>query len=107
MTHDAMKAHLETQKDEHLEMMSGKCMKLESRLNDLTLAFTQIAPKPVFIPPPEMVMNDFEKLKNDDTRWDSPPFYTHIGGYKMFLGISANGWANGKGILMLVYMSTQ
>ena len=97
MTREAMKAHLETKKDEHLEMVSAKCTKLESKVNDLILAFTQKDPKPVFIPPPQIIMNDFEKLKKDGTRWFSPPFYTHIGGYKMCLGIEANGWGDGAG----------
>ena len=44
-----------------------------------------------------IVMNDFDKLENDGTRWDSPPFYTRIGGYKMCLGITANGWGDGEG----------
>ena len=93
----AMKEHLEAKKDEHLKMVSGKCMKLESRVSDLTLAFTQIAPKPVFIPPPQIVMNNFTKSKKYGTRWYSPPFYTHIGGYKMCLCITANGWGDGVG----------
>ena len=93
----AMKDHLEAKKDEHLKMVSAKCTKLESKVNDLILAFTQKDPKPVFIPPPQIVMNDFDKLKNDGTLWYSPPFYTHIGGYKMCLGIGANGWRGGEG----------
>ena len=45
----------------------------------------------------EIVMNDFDKVKNDRTRWYSSPLYTHIGGYKMCLCIDANGWGAGKG----------
>ena len=97
MKRQKMKDHLEAKKDEHLKMVSAQCTILRNTLSDLTLAFTQIAPKPVFIPPPQIVLNDFDKLKNDGKCWYSPPFYTHIAGYKMCLGITANGWDNGKG----------
>ena len=93
----ALEEHLEAKKDKHLKIVSAKCTKLESKLNDLILAFTQHAPKPAFIQPPQIVMYDFEKLKKDGTRWYSPPFYTHIGGYKMCLSIDANGWGDGAG----------
>ena len=62
MKRQEMKAHLEAKKDEHLKMVSGQCTILRNTLSDLTLAFTQIAPKPVFIPPHQIVMNDFDKL---------------------------------------------
>ena len=97
MKRQEIQDHLEAKKDEHLKMVSAKCTKLESRLTDVILTITQIAPKPVFIPPPEVVMNNFEKIKNDGTRWYSPPFYTHVGGYKMCLAVDANGWGVGEG----------
>ena len=85
MKRQEMKDHLEAKKDEHLKMVSAQCTILRNTLSDLTLAFTQIAPNPVFIPPPQIVLNDFDKLKNDGKCWYSPPFYTHIAGYKMCL----------------------
>ena len=56
-----MKKHLEECKNEHLEIMAVKCTKLEALVTDLQYAFSLIAPLPLFIPPPEMVMNNFEK----------------------------------------------
>ena len=85
-----MKKHL----DEHLKMTTEKCNELEAVVNDLQLAF---APKPVFIPPPDTIMDNFGGKKNDDTRWYSPAFNTHVGGYKMCLKVTANGWGSGKG----------
>ena len=104
MKRQVMKAHLEAKKDEHLEMVSGQCTILRNTLSDLTLAFTKIAPKPVFIPPPEIVMNDFDKYKNDGKRWYSSPFYTHIGGYKLCLEIYAGGHGSGKHSHLSVYV---
>ena len=51
---------------------------------------------PVFIPPPDIVMTDFEKYRKAGDIWYSPPFYSHIGGYKMSLGVYANGYGDGK-----------
>ena len=51
---------------------------------------------PVFIPPSDIVMTDFEEHKKADDWWCSPPFYSHIGGYKMCLCVYANGYGDGK-----------
>ena len=97
MIRQLMKKHLGESKDEHLKMTTEKCKKLEAVVNDLQLALSQISTKPIFIPPPDMIMDHFEKHKNDGTRWYSPPFNTHVGGYKMCLKVDANGWGSGKG----------
>ena len=43
-----------------------------------------------------MVMNNFEKHKTASDKWFSPPFYSHIGGYKMCLRVYANGSGDGE-----------
>ena len=58
---------------------------------------------PVFIPPPDIVMTDFEKHKKAGNRWYSPPFYSHIGGYKMCLHVNANGNGDGKATHVSVF----
>ena len=101
-----MKKHLEEGKDDHLELTSAKCGKLETEINNLKYAFKLIAPRPVFIPPPEIIMSNFGKNKNDDTDWYSPAFNTHVGGYKMCLKVDADGWGDGTGthVGLTVYM---
>ena len=59
---------------------------------------------PVFIPPPDIVMTDFEKHKKADDCWFSPPFYSHIGGYKMCLCMCANGNGDSKGTHVSVWV---
>ena len=49
------------------------------------------------VPPLYVVLSNFEQHKRNDDRWYSPSFYTHLGGYKMCLEVLANGWAEGKG----------
>ena len=58
---------------------------------------------PVFVPPPDIVMTDFEKHKKADDEWYSPPFYSHIGGYKMCLSVDANGSGKGEATHVSVY----
>ena len=47
------------------------------------------------VPPVTMVMRGFISEKMRDLRWFSPSFYSHIGGYKMCLGVDANGAGSG------------
>ena len=93
----SMQKHLDESTSKHLKMTTSECKELRGELNDLKLALNKISPKPIFIPPPAIVMNDFERRRKEDERWFSPAFYTHVGGYKMCLEIDANGWGDGKG----------
>ena len=52
----------------------------------------------VFVPPPTFIMTNFSDHKDSGERWYSPPFYSHIGGYKMCLEVVANGRGRGVGI---------
>ena len=102
----SMQKHLDENKDVHLKMTASKCKDLEAKLTDTTLALAKMATQPVFNPPPDIIMNEFERRKNEDESWFSPAFYTHVGGYKMCLNITANGWGTGKGthVSVCVYM---
>ena len=60
--------------------------------------------EPVFVPPSDIVMTDFEKHKKVRDRWYSPPFYSHIGGYKLCFTVVAYGWVVCKGIYISVYI---
>ena len=104
----SMKEHLDKSKDDHLKLTASECKNLRAELADLKLAFTKIAPKPVFNQPSDIIMTDFERKKKDDESWFSPGFYTHIGGYKMCLNIDVNGCGLGEGthniIGVTVYM---
>ena len=58
----------------------------------------------VHIVPVQLTMTDFEKHKRKNDRWYSEPFYTHPDGYKMCLGVYANGSGDGKGTHVTVYV---
>ena len=87
---------MDSSKDKHFQQAIEYRKTMNTKLETLTLAFAKFVSKPFFIPPPEMVLDNFEKIKEEDKRWYSSPFYTHIGGYKMCLNIYANGWGGGK-----------
>ena len=46
--------------------------------------------------PFEFTMTEFEQHKRASDEWYSPPFYTHTHGYRMCIGVYANGWKEGK-----------
>ena len=96
-TRKSMNDHMHEAKDAHLKMTASKCKNLEMQQTNIMLAFTKMSSKPVFIPPPDIIMTDFERRKKNNEHWFSLAFYTHIGGYKMCISIIANGWGSGKG----------
>jgi hypothetical protein len=49
-------------------------------------------------------MTDFDEYKGDNDRWFSLCFYTHPNGYKMCLGVDANGSGSGFGTHLSVYV---
>ena len=87
---DLVQQHLDTNKDEHLEMIASECKKLKADVGNLQLVVAQISP---FLSPLELAMSNFERFRSDGTVWRSNAFYTHFGGYKLCLGVSPNGWA--------------
>ena len=63
----------------------------------MPLTATVVTPSHVFVPPPTFIMTNFTDHKDSGEEWFSPPFYSHIGGYKMCLEVDANGWGHGSG----------
>ncbi|XP_064385150.1 TNF receptor-associated factor 6-like [Halichondria panicea] len=53
---------------------------------------------------PVLTMTNFQQHKRDDKFWRSPPVYTHHQGYKICLGVHANGDATVKGTHVSVFV---
>ena len=51
-----------------------------------------------------IILDGFEKHKKSNDEWFSPPFYTHLGGYRICLRVHANGVGTGKGTHVSVYV---
>ena len=52
----------------------------------------------------EFTMTSFEEYRRDSDRWYSPHFYTHPNGYKMCLGVDANGSLLYRGTHLSVFV---
>ena len=48
-------------------------------------------------PPVTFTIDNFMERKKRNDMWLSPPFYTHVGGYKMCLSVYPNGHVNDRG----------
>ena len=99
-----MQEHMDQNKDQHLEVLAESVrdiriqfQALMIQFQALSLAVSELMPRPKFIAPPEIVLYDFEQSKNNKIIFYSPSFYSHIGGYKMCLRIQPNGWGSGEG----------
>ena len=53
--------------------------------------------------PVAIKMAGFDELKKTDTAWCSRPFYTCMGGYKMYIKVYANGGEGGRGTHVSVF----
>ena len=55
--------------------------------------------------PPVLIMANFQQHKRDGDVWYSPPVYTHHQGYKICLEVHGNGYGDGKGTHVSVYIA--
>ena len=75
------------QQGDQIKQQGDQMKQMENRIKQLEKQF----------PPVDIIMDDFEQHKRNDDIWYSPPFYTHLGGYRMGLNVCANGVGKGKG----------
>ena len=87
------------------EQQEKQIKTLSAQVHQLTTALRHFSSNsPIFFPPPVFTMTDFEQHKKDNDQWFSPPFYSHIRGYKFCISVFANGSAIGKGTHIAVYL---
>ena len=55
-------------------------------------------------PPIDLVMANFHKHKKTDQYWESPVFLSHNNGYEMCVRVRANGYADGRGTHLSVFL---
>ena len=59
---------------------------------------------PTFGPPLDIVVTNFQKLNKAGDEWYSPPFFSHVRGYRMCLRVDADGHGTGKGTHVSVFV---
>jgi TNF receptor-associated factor 4 len=84
------------QLEEENKQLKTQVVKLEQSLQELTTNS-----EPICV---DFVMNNFDQHKKDEDVWMSPSFYSHPRGYKMCLGVVANGNGEGEGTYMSVFI---
>ena len=111
----SVKAHLQMvarlqekqikQQEKQIKQQEKQIKQLEEKVGVLTAEFNlRSTALEVFIPPPVLTLTNFEQYKKNSDKWFSPPFYSHIGGYKMCISVDANGSETGKGTHVSVYL---
>ena len=84
------------EKDEQIKTLQGKVEEKDERVIALQRRVDLLEER-LSCPPCEFIMHDFSKHKAADDKWLSPPFYSHSRGYKLRLGVYANGRGQCKG----------
>ena len=100
-----------------LRIQNEKLKPTKCKISDLENSFSQlqrelqtelskniIPSTTVPLSPPTLTMSNFKKLKAEGTPWYSPPVYTHHQGYKIGLAVVANGWDDGEGYYISVFV---
>ena len=72
-----------------------RCLTLES--------FAGALEPNVCIAPIEFTLSDFERQKEENNKWYSPAFYSHLHGYRMRLEVYPNGGSSGLGTHVSIY----
>ena len=101
-----METHEDMAMRQHLRLVVNRLE--QSKLKDVSMSTssssTVIYSQSVYnIPPVVFTVTDFQRKKQADKVWISPPYYTHIGGYKFCLKVYTNGLKSGKGTHVSVY----
>ena len=89
---------------EENEQLKLEVQRLERKVADLHDQQLRVYQTGFPIGPVDFTMDNFNLRKDADDYWYSLPFYTHPRGYKMCLGVNANGWGHGKGTHVSLYV---
>ena len=85
--------------DPQIERIKGDISEIRSEMNDTLKVHIGLIPL-------EVKMYNFRRHKTLSMDWFSSPFYTHPRGYKICLNVDANGYGEGKGthVSVFIYM---
>ena len=121
-----LQAHLDEQKDRHFQEAMTMVTLLGAAVTELSMSVRLIVaggdkPDTSRLPLPcrpwlqntptcyprapwIVKMEGFLEKKENDEEWYSDPVYSHFGGYKTCLNVDANGYGEGKGSHVSVYI---
>ena len=94
---------LETLHEEN-HCLKVEVQRLEKRVTNLHDQQIRASQTGFPVGPVDFTMDNFHLRRDEDDYWYSGPFYTHPRGYKMCLGVNANGWGHGNGTHVSLYV---
>ena len=93
---------------EQLQVKSANAFQLRKLFHSLQTHLEPLSVPVVegFIPiPVTLTLDKFSERKANNESWFSPPFFTHLGGYKMCLAVHPNGFTDtAKGRFVSIYL---
>ena len=88
-----------------LKEVEGNVKRLEEENNELKKHVVKLTKHlNIFVCPVDLTLANFEKRKKENAKWRSPPFYTELKGYKLWLGVYPNGHEIFKGQYVSIYL---
>ena len=88
-----METHEDIAMHQHLRLVMNELKLLKNELKQEPLPSPSTATCPQYLytlPPVVFTVTDFQRKKQANEVWTSPPIYTHIGGYKFGLRVCTN-----------------
>lgn len=87
------------QKEERIAQIEHDLRRKDERIAHVESNLLRLMP----VPPFDMTLTNFELLRANNGEWNSSPFYSHPGGYKMCLRVCPNGVSPNKGKWLAVF----
>ena len=109
---NSMAVHMSLQAVSHQKQLEKLQMQIRSLENEVKALRSKEVEnlKCVFahlrIMPVTLIVNGFARKQRDGSHWRSKPFYSHQNGYRMALSIDCNGYGEGEGTHISVFLST-
>ena len=96
-----METHEDTAIHQHLRLVLQLNLKQKPSPSPSS---TAVCPQYFYkLPPVVFTVTDFQRKKQADKVWTSPPYYTHVGKYRFCLKVYPNGLGEGKATHVSVY----
>ena len=102
---EILDAKLQLQKEEFEKKLEEKDTIIRDLKQQIQLG-QKVDPMSLGIVPFDITLTDFKDIKAKNELLDSPPFYTHPGGYKINLRARPNGFLSGKGTHVSVWFNS-
>ncbi len=102
---EIIETKLQLQKEEFEKKLKQRDLLIQSYLQKMQLG-QKIEPMLLGVVPFDIHFSNYKDVKAKNELMDSPPFFTHPGGYKVNLRVRPNGFLSGKGTHISVWFNS-